>query len=78
MGTQTKRSTVYFEPGLHQALKLKAASSQRSVSEFVNEAVRLMVLEDHEDLAAVVQRVEEPLMSYKEMLEDLKIHGKRI
>ena len=78
MGTQAKRSTIYFEPGLHQALKLKAASSQRSVSELVNEAVKLMMLEDHEDLAAVAQRAEEPLLSYEEMLEDLKIHDKMI
>jgi hypothetical protein len=71
-----KRSTIYFEPDLHQALKLKAASTNRSVSDIVNEAVRLTLKEDQEDLAAFGDRVAEPTISYEALLEDLKRHGR--
>jgi len=71
-----KRSTVYFEPELHQALKLKAASTNRSVSDIVNEAVRLTLKEDQEDLAAFADRVAEPTISYEALLDDLKRHGR--
>lgn len=35
-----KRATVYFEPGLHMTLRLKAAQTERSISDLVNTAVR--------------------------------------
>lgn len=70
------RSTVYFEPDLHRTLRLKAASTNRSLSELVNEAVRASLLEDHEDLLAFENRVAEPSMSYEALLKDLKAHGK--
>ncbi|MCY3729278.1 MAG: hypothetical protein OXF97_09850 [Nitrospira sp.] len=47
-----KQTTVYFEPSLHRALRLKAAEIDRSVSELVNEAVREALAEDAEALAA--------------------------
>ena len=50
MSTLSKRSTVYFEPAIHNALKLKAASCDSSVSELIDEAVRLLMREDQEDL----------------------------
>jgi len=55
-----KRSTVYFEPDLHRALRLKAASTNRSVSDIVNETVRQALKGDQEDLAAFTDRVAEP------------------
>jgi hypothetical protein len=76
MSNLSKRSTVYFEPDIHQALKMRAASAQLSVSELVDEAVRLLMREDQEDLAAVAARATEPYMSYEELLNDLKLHGK--
>jgi hypothetical protein len=76
MSTLSKRSTVYFDPDIHQALKLKAASSQSSLSELVDEAVRLLMHEDQEDLAAIADRVSEPNMSYESLLNDLKQYGK--
>ena len=42
----SKRATVYFEPKLHQAIRLKAAHMHRSVSDIVNDAVRLALRED--------------------------------
>ena len=72
----SKRATVYFEPALHKAIRLKAAHTQRSVSDIVNDAVRLALREDQEDLAAFDDRVAEPVISYEALLKDLKAHGK--
>jgi hypothetical protein len=76
MGDATIRSTIYFEPHLHRALRLKAAHTRCSVSHLVNEAVRLALQEDSSDLSAFDERVSEPLISYEELLKDLKKHGK--
>lgn len=71
-----KRATVYFEPALHRAIRLKAAHTNRSISEIVNDAVRWSLREDEEDLAAFDERVAEPVISYEALLKDLKAHGK--
>ena len=76
MSNLSKRSTVYFEPAIHQALKVKAASSHLSVSELVDDAVRLLMNEDQEDLAAFSDRKNEKEISYESLLNDLKKHGK--
>ncbi|RKZ48649.1 MAG: CopG family transcriptional regulator [Gammaproteobacteria bacterium] len=72
----SKRSTVYFKSDIHHALRIKAATTNQSVSEVVNEAVRLSLQEDQEDLSAFEQRAGEATMSYEELLYDLKSHGK--
>jgi len=76
MSELSKRSTVYFETDIHQALRIKAATIHQSVSEIVNEAVRVALSEDQEDLKAFSQRANESTLSYEELLEDLKSHGK--
>ena len=76
MSNLSKRSTVYFEPDIHQVLKIRAASAHLSVSELIDEAVRLLMCEDQEDLAAVSARVNEPDLSYEALLNDLKSQGK--
>lgn len=76
MSELSKRATIYLDPALHQALRLKAATAGRTVSDLVNEAVRQSLREDQEDLAAFADRVAEPTMSYEEVLADLKAHGK--
>ena len=76
MGTSSKRSTVYFDENLHAALRLKAAHTHRSVSDIVNDAVRAALAEDQEDLAAFQQRAAVPTLSYEELLNDLKAHGR--
>ncbi len=72
----SKRATVYFEPALHKAIRLKAAHTHQSVSDIVNDAVRLALREDQEDLAAFEDRAAEPVLSYEALLKDLKAHGK--
>ncbi len=76
MSTTATRSTIYFEPDLHRALRVKAAHTRCSISDLVNNAVRQALQEDREDLAAFEERVNEPLISYEELLKDLKRHGK--
>lgn len=74
--SQPRRSTVYLEPELHQALRLKAAATDRSVSDLVNEAIRAALVEDEEDLRAFSERAGEPLIAYEEALAYLKRDGK--
>ena len=76
MGEAMTRSTIYLESDIHRALRIKAAHSRRSVSALVNEAVRRILREDEEDLAAFEERANEPLLSYEDLLKDLKKHGK--
>ncbi len=76
MGDNAIRATVYFDAELHRALRLKAAHTRRSISDLVNDAVQQSLREDQEDLAAFEERVNEPLISYEELLKDLKRHGK--
>ena len=76
MPEATKRSTISFDPQLHAALRLKAVHSNRSLSDLVNDAVRAALAEDQEDLAAFDHRLAEPVMSYEELLNDLKAHDK--
>lgn len=73
--TEAVRSTIYLEPDLHQALRLKAAHSQRSMSDIVNEALRQALRDDQEDLAAVRGRAKERALSYEEFLAKLKADG---
>ncbi len=76
MATQTKRATIYFDPNLHKALRLKAFETSRSVSDLVNEAVRDALSEDAEDLLAFEERADENLISYEEMVKRLKKDGR--
>ncbi len=73
---QPKRSTIYFDPDLHRALKIKALETSRSVSDLVNQAVRESLAEDAEDLAVFEDRVAEPVVSYGEMIKNLRRDGR--
>lgn len=75
MATQAKRATIYFDPDLHKALKLKAAETSRSITDLVNTAVREALSEDAEDLIAFENRQDEPLISYDQMIKKLKKNG---
>ena len=75
MSTMQKRTTIYFEPTLHRALRIKSAELERSVSDLVNEAVRLILAEDAEDLAAFEERAHEPNLSFENVVKDLKQRG---
>ncbi len=76
MNTETKRATIYLDPTLHKALRIKAAETSRSMSEIVNEAVKQALAEDAEDLTAFEIRGNEPLVSFENMLKELKEDGR--
>jgi hypothetical protein len=71
-----KRATIYFEADVHRALRLKAAASDRSISEMVNEAVKASLAEDADDLAAFDQRKNEKSLSFDTFVQGLKRRGR--
>jgi predicted DNA-binding protein len=76
MAALSKRSTIYLDPALHQALRLKALETSRSMSDLINEAVKEALAEDLEDLAAFDDRAHEPMISYEQMVKRLKKDGR--
>jgi hypothetical protein len=75
MKSTQKRATIYFNPNVHRALRLKAAETDRSISDIVNEAVNLSLAEDEEDLAAFEERKSERNLAFENVLKDLKKRG---
>jgi SepF-like predicted cell division protein (DUF552 family) len=76
MSTQTKRATIYLDAELHRVLRLKAAETERTISELVNEAVKVSLAEEHEDLEAIEQRRREPNLVFADVLKDLRRRGR--
>lgn len=76
MTVELKRATIYFDPELHQAVRLKSAHTHRTISDIVNESLRLALREDQEDLQAFEKRAFEPVISYEALLAKLKADGK--
>jgi hypothetical protein len=76
MENSQKRATVYFDPALHRALRLKAAETDRSMSDLINEAVRLSLVEDAEDHLAFEERSGESDLSFETVVKELKRSGK--
>jgi hypothetical protein len=76
MATPAKRATVYFDPIIHKALKLKSIETSKSISELVNRAVKEALAEDAEDITAFEERANEPLISFSEMVKRLKNDGR--
>ena len=71
-----KRATVYFEPEIHRALRLKAAATDRSISDMVNDAVKLALAEDAQDLAAFEERAHEKSVDFETVVRSLRRRGK--
>ena len=74
--SSSKRATVYFEPEIHRALRLKAATSEKSISDMVNHAVKLTLAEDADDLEAFEKRKREPNLDFEQFVKALKRRGK--
>jgi hypothetical protein len=73
---QTKRTTVYLDQELHQALRLKAVETDSSMSELINNMIRERLFEDAEDLKSFRERANEPVISYERLLQELQAYGK--
>jgi uncharacterized Rmd1/YagE family protein len=76
MATLSKRSTIYLDPALHRALRLKALETSCSMSKIINEALREALAEDANDLSVFEERADEPLVSYEQMVKRLKQDGR--
>jgi hypothetical protein len=76
MKTLTTRTTVYLDPDLHKALRLKSFETSRSLSDLINEAIRGELAEDADDLAAFDARKKEPTLSFEDFVKELKHNGK--
>jgi hypothetical protein len=76
MGTAATRATVYLDPELHKALRLKAVETSQSLSKLVNDAIKEALAEDADDIAAFEERAKEPLISYEVMIKRLKKNGR--
>lgn len=76
MRTGTKRTTIYLDSDLHHALRVKAADTEYSMSDLVQEAVRLSLAEDTIDLSAFERRKKEPSLPFEDVLKKLKKNGK--
>jgi len=74
--SDAKRATIYLEPLLNRALRLKAAETDRTLSELVNDAVREALAEDADDLAAIEMRKKEPTRSFEAFIADMRRRGK--
>ncbi len=75
MSARSKRATIYLDPDLHRALKLKAVQMDLSVSDLVNEAIKESLTEDAEDLAAFDSKASEPNLNFEDVIRDLKERG---
>ena len=76
MKTNTKRTTIYLDSDLHHALRIKAAETEHSMSELVEEAIKLSLAEDSADLAAFDERKKEPSLAFEDVLKNLRANGK--
>jgi len=76
MGSTATRATIYLDPELHKALRLKAVETSQSLSKLVNDAIKESLAEDAEDITAFEERVKEPLISYETMIKRLKKDGR--
>jgi hypothetical protein len=72
----SKRSTIYFDPAIHRALRLKAAAMDVSISDVVNEAVKQTLSEDAADLEAFETRRREPTLDFEDLVRAMKRGGK--
>jgi hypothetical protein len=76
MRPSPKRATVYLDPHLHRALRYKAAATDKSISDLINDAVRLSLVEDAEDLASFEERAKEPSLVFEDVLRDMRRRGR--
>jgi plasmid stability protein len=73
---ESKRATIYFDADVHRALRLRAAACNRSISDMVNEAVRMTLAEDADDLRDAEQRQKEESIGFEEFVNSLRKSGR--
>jgi len=76
MKNSSKRTVICFDLYLYCSLRIEASATNRSVSELVNQAVRLFLTEHDEDISAFAERRHEPNLPFEDVLNDLRVQGK--
>ena len=71
-----KRATVYFEPEVHRAIRMKAAALDTSISVLVNDALRRSLAENADDLEVFQKRRREASLDFETFVRSLKRRGK--
>lgn len=64
----TKRALLYFDADGHRTFQLRASACNRSISDMVNETVRVTLAEDADDLREAEQREAEQRFSFEEFV----------
>jgi hypothetical protein len=75
MSILSKRATVYLDPLIHKALRLKAVETSLSISQLIDNALRTDLFDDAEDLEAFENRIGEPSIEYNTFVQELKQDG---
>lgn len=70
-----KKTTVYLEPGIIKAARLRAIQADQSLAEYLRDAVVAHLAEDYEDQRDIKLRSKEPTVSFESVMKDLKKRG---
>lgn len=74
-GTKRRPITVYLVPEIAKAFKVKAAMTESTVSDLVNEALADRLRRDEADIRLVRERSKEPARDYDEFIAELRRDG---
>jgi len=70
-----RRTTIYFSTDIFKALRMKAAATDRSISEVVDAAVKDSLAEDAIDFDAFTLLRDEPVTSFNSFVSGLRRRG---
>ena len=73
--TKREATTVYLNPRIAKAAKVRAALSDKSLSDLVNDSLAKVLKEDADDLELIRQRKKGRVRSYDDFVEELKRDG---
>lgn len=69
------RTTITIHDKLFRALKIRAAETDTSISQLVEDAVKYQLLEDAEDIEDANRREDEPAFSFDELVAEFQADG---
>lgn len=69
------RTTITLNDKLFRTLKMRAAESDETISQLIENAIKYQVLEDLEDIEDAVKRENEPAYSFDDLVKQFKAEG---
>ena len=69
------RTTITINDKLFRVLKMRAAETDESISQLVEDAVKYQILEDFEDIEDTAKRENEPTHSFDDLVKQFKAEG---